>query len=312
MSTNTFSTIDISNNDHKQCRICMCTEDVNDLIAPCYCAGSMKYVHRSCIDEFRATNPHGRAFTHCPQCQFEYKVVVQDEEVETNKRLWRFRKFVARDTLLVFICIQAIIIGLGLLVRWHDLHAVYKVRDLFPDVISSHDKTSYYIWGALLFFALLGIFGVFYWCFHTKGCTDERELTQPNDVDPYVCCIPDPCSGPCYCYCPDTHVHHGSGGSGNSGYDCMALIFGMVIILFVVLVLIGIVTALFLGTLAFQRIMQKHMKKLWLREETKKFVLVDFQYAAIPPPPTVPPPYTELAPSAPPIPPMQTYPTGLY
>uniref|UniRef100_A0A7N0V5T0 RING-CH-type domain-containing protein n=1 Tax=Kalanchoe fedtschenkoi TaxID=63787 RepID=A0A7N0V5T0_KALFE len=40
--------------DPPQCRICL---DVGDelLIAPCYCKGTQKYVHRSCIDNWRST-----------------------------------------------------------------------------------------------------------------------------------------------------------------------------------------------------------------------------------------------------------------
>ncbi|XVF23196.1 hypothetical protein REPUB_Repub13aG0016400 [Reevesia pubescens] len=42
------------NADHPQCRICL---DIggDDLIAPCHCKGTQKYVHRSCLDNWRST-----------------------------------------------------------------------------------------------------------------------------------------------------------------------------------------------------------------------------------------------------------------
>ena len=42
--------------DFRQCRICLETDAPEDdpLIAPCRCAGSMQWVHRKCLDEWRA------------------------------------------------------------------------------------------------------------------------------------------------------------------------------------------------------------------------------------------------------------------
>ncbi|XP_008798098.1 E3 ubiquitin-protein ligase MARCHF1-like isoform X4 [Phoenix dactylifera] len=42
------------NQDLPQCRICLDTGD-DDLIAPCQCKGTQKYVHRSCLDNWRST-----------------------------------------------------------------------------------------------------------------------------------------------------------------------------------------------------------------------------------------------------------------
>ncbi|VAI54740.1 unnamed protein product [Triticum turgidum subsp. durum] len=40
--------------DFPQCRICLDNEG-DDLIAPCNCKGTQKYVHRSCLDNWRST-----------------------------------------------------------------------------------------------------------------------------------------------------------------------------------------------------------------------------------------------------------------
>ncbi|XP_011072761.1 E3 ubiquitin-protein ligase MARCH8 isoform X2 [Sesamum indicum] len=40
--------------EQPQCRICLDTEG-EDLIAPCHCKGTQKYVHRSCLDNWRST-----------------------------------------------------------------------------------------------------------------------------------------------------------------------------------------------------------------------------------------------------------------
>ncbi|XP_058195184.1 uncharacterized protein LOC131311663 isoform X2 [Rhododendron vialii] len=42
------------NADQSQCRICL-DSGGEDLIAPCHCKGTQKYVHRSCLDNWRST-----------------------------------------------------------------------------------------------------------------------------------------------------------------------------------------------------------------------------------------------------------------
>ncbi|KAJ6727586.1 RING/FYVE/PHD ZINC FINGER SUPERFAMILY PROTEIN [Salix purpurea] len=53
-------TCHLVNPDQPQCRICL---DIGgeDLIAPCHCKGTQKYVHRSCLDNWRSTK-EGFAF----------------------------------------------------------------------------------------------------------------------------------------------------------------------------------------------------------------------------------------------------------
>ncbi|CAB9508854.1 protein ligase MARCH5 [Seminavis robusta] len=66
----------------RQCRICLEEEDDPEeaasddpLIAPCRCKGSQEWVHRKCLDDWRATNPNHIAFSKCTECLTEYKLV---------------------------------------------------------------------------------------------------------------------------------------------------------------------------------------------------------------------------------------------
>jgi hypothetical protein len=61
-----------------------------------------------------------------------------------------------------------------------------------------------------------------------------------------------------------------------------------VIAIVIILAVIGLLVGIFLMTLVFQRISQRHMRVLWLREETKKFVVVDFNGHALPAAPSAP------------------------
>ena len=58
------------------CRICFGgVEDENELgrlISPCMCKGSMRYVHRHCLDQWRTTSTNKKSFYECDQCKYRY------------------------------------------------------------------------------------------------------------------------------------------------------------------------------------------------------------------------------------------------
>ncbi|CAG8817070.1 8701_t:CDS:2, partial [Gigaspora rosea] len=59
------------------CRICLSKDDPKSLIAPCKCKGSVKYVHSSCLTQWRNRLLKIRTSKNtdrCTSCKFEYKV----------------------------------------------------------------------------------------------------------------------------------------------------------------------------------------------------------------------------------------------
>ena len=76
----------------------------HELIAPCLCRGSGKWVHRGCLDEWRAmgAQTNTACFTHCPQCNFEYRFdkVLRDNEAAIKERKKKFRAQVCGDCCL--------------------------------------------------------------------------------------------------------------------------------------------------------------------------------------------------------------------
>lgn len=89
------STID----EDKICRICHdnATSDLNPLICPCKCSGTIKYVHRDCLNSWRHSHPMNHEhFTHCPICHYAYVIK------EVNKAERR----VKRAVLVLFYCLM--------------------------------------------------------------------------------------------------------------------------------------------------------------------------------------------------------------
>jgi len=176
----------------------------------------------------------------------------EEADREERQRKCRFRMFVARDTIGLFLAVQVIIILLGFFVRACDTNG--QLRDMFPTAVSEHEKTTYYICGFVLFFAIIGLIGLCSACI--AGDASARH---------------DPCYG-CYgCYFGDCNRSCDGGGS-DDGKACLVILVVMV----VVLAFVGIFIGIFLASMLFQKIVQRHMKVLWLKEETKKFVVRDF------------------------------------
>ncbi|KAL3528493.1 hypothetical protein ACH5RR_007815 [Cinchona calisaya] len=99
--------------DQPLCRICLDTGG-EDLIAPCHCKGTQKYVHRSCLDNWRSTK-EGFAFAHCTECR---AVFILRTNVPPD-RWWlrlKFQFLVARDHAFIFVIVQLIVAFLGVLV----------------------------------------------------------------------------------------------------------------------------------------------------------------------------------------------------
>lgn len=65
--------------NEKICRICLESENPDNMIAPCRCSGHSKYVHRYCLDTWRSQNVNSENFKKCRECLFEYRL--QDRQV---------------------------------------------------------------------------------------------------------------------------------------------------------------------------------------------------------------------------------------
>lgn len=69
-------TLNTNTNDFEliECRICFEEEtDDNPFINPCRCRGTSKYVHSSCLNEWRNENIYQPAYDICMECRYRYK-----------------------------------------------------------------------------------------------------------------------------------------------------------------------------------------------------------------------------------------------
>jgi hypothetical protein len=141
------------------------------MIAPCMCRGSSKWVHRSCLDQWRI-HERDRAFSQCTECQFTYHMEAKGGEDNDHEAMWRRAKFtmlVSRDILVVTLSLQLIICMLGWAIYAIDSnHAIVDV--LNGDSQHCDENTgsffwcnnigsAYYLCGLFASFVLLGLYG---------------------------------------------------------------------------------------------------------------------------------------------------------
>ena len=65
-----------------ECRICLEIGDINDLISPCNCSGTSKWVHQQCLQRWRAYNINSDYYDKCEICLFNY-IISKKGKLET-------------------------------------------------------------------------------------------------------------------------------------------------------------------------------------------------------------------------------------
>lgn len=56
----------------RECRICYNLDNINNLISPCLCNGTMKYVHLDCLNKFIDTTDNEIFKYDCYICNYSY------------------------------------------------------------------------------------------------------------------------------------------------------------------------------------------------------------------------------------------------
>ena len=144
--------------DDHFCRICF--DSGPDLFAPCSCDGSSKYVHRSCLDQWRNTAPNRAADLECMECRTVYMLECRDvtigtvhrahfsigfgvlrclflcvffaaiyfpQQIKDTRMMWiEFSSFVTESTVFVAYYVASVL-GDGYLVRKHFIYMLWGV-----------------------------------------------------------------------------------------------------------------------------------------------------------------------------------------
>ncbi|CAK9051685.1 unnamed protein product [Durusdinium trenchii] len=106
-----------ANPEMMTCRICLesDTSEGDELLAPCLCCGSAKYVHRSCLDQWRVSGFDPKTVTHCGTCKAKFKLQAPVDAKGAEREVWgEIVKYLAIRIGLFFTVVTA----LGFLTPW--------------------------------------------------------------------------------------------------------------------------------------------------------------------------------------------------
>jgi len=106
----------------KQCRICLEEdENINDLISPCQCDGTQKYVHSNCLELWRDENTNTDNYKRCQECLIEYRVKIVGSDSHTfciYKNVIRYYHFFINKVFAISIFFHYLIFfGVGKLIN---------------------------------------------------------------------------------------------------------------------------------------------------------------------------------------------------
>lgn len=56
-----------------ECRYCLEEDDLENLISPCKCSGTSKYIHSECLNRWKDENIGNDFYNNCIDCKSEYQ-----------------------------------------------------------------------------------------------------------------------------------------------------------------------------------------------------------------------------------------------
>ena len=189
MLMNKISIINETSKDNLQCRICLEEIEadifnIGDMIKPCNCDGTQKYVHRECLNKWLEFNKKNINYYRCPECLHEYNFEVLELEKTCQRVLVRnFHNIVKNYYFLSFLLSFAIFFIFGLIGLFF---AIY-INSVISDVIIEFSKEYSYITIPILGNIVFSLVIFTYYFFHQMILTlfytryYEWEDSKEND-----------------------------------------------------------------------------------------------------------------------------------
>lgn len=226
-------------NEDEECRF-QCGS-VTNLIAPCLCSGTNKYICRKCLDDWRASNVNPKAFTHCTQCNFEYQYDLIDEDPRRERIRWiKYSLYLTRDVFTFAIINEALILLITMITLLSD-HNKTLLNSL--PILHNYHFIIYHIYAILFYFGLIGFFGIIIYFAKYSSTTRHNNTCMccwdVSDVSDLRCCV------------------------------------GCMLITFIIFVIFGIFIGIYTTIDLFYQKSAYHKQKLWKQQEVKKYIVRD-------------------------------------
>lgn len=170
-----------------QCRICF--ETKGELISPCNCNGSLKYIHRECLQKWRKTLPinvfNNKRDIQCEICHRFYEF---EDSYEKKKYNLPEYLIIFLETFLCIILFHSFGFLLGMLITWFGkLSSMIFINNINIYLYQ-------YFLGNLIIHMISGILSLFYL---NQADTNEN----PDNINHDLCFCVTFSSSECDCFC---------------------------------------------------------------------------------------------------------------
>lgn len=106
------------------CRICLENDSIINMIFPCLCSGTSKYVHKKCLNQWRTISDNEEAYSKCFECNYKY-LIINTELGKPPTISRRFLKYLSSH-LFLFLALN----NIAILFIWSILDNVVNERKL--------------------------------------------------------------------------------------------------------------------------------------------------------------------------------------
>ena len=131
------------------CRICLEYDHPSNMIYPCKCSGSSKYVHRDCLNQWIALSQNIDAKKRCFECNYEYSIL---ENTYTPSFFSKFCKFLSLNLFLFLFFNFCIILLFSQLLLLDNNYTLVK---LITNDLSKYNIIYYNLIWSDIFYALI-------------------------------------------------------------------------------------------------------------------------------------------------------------
>jgi len=159
---------------NRVCRICFEIENQNEqsaganedmLFSPCRCDGTSKFVHQSCLNQWRATAANPEAFRRCFTCNYEYQTVIAEPKIGI---IGRINIALAHGSCTLYMLNFLLIVMSGLAVKNLDSNLViynffnklfehHNIHKNTMDKLNDNEYFYYYMFVSYIYLALMGL-----------------------------------------------------------------------------------------------------------------------------------------------------------
>lgn len=181
----------------EQCRICLEEDTECNLIHPCNCRGTAKYVHRECIDQWREMSINPIARDVCLECNSEYAVEEEKKLFHTHlfdeyslKRLFLFQYMYFSAACFVYKLISDINISevydlfRGFYISMISVYGIELLYCVNVWIFYVRDKCSAFMSLMAIMMFLIPFSYYILAIFYTKP--DEKKDSTPIVMNPYI------------------------------------------------------------------------------------------------------------------------------